>query len=82
MTVTCRRCGDSWDRDPALAVACPKCRAMAGMGCQRPSGHGCAVHVERDALAVELGHLRPCRSGLRAEHLLPADAEGQGALAL
>lgn len=52
--VTCRRCGQTWPRDPVLEVACPTCHAKIGAQCKRPSGHGAAeIHVERDLLAME-----------------------------
>lgn len=56
-----RGCGDTWDTDPRLAVACPKCGAAAGAGCCRPSEHAgnfVTPHAERRRLAFEL---RPCR---------------------
>jgi hypothetical protein len=49
-----RGCGDSWDTDPRLTVACPTCRAAAGVGCHRPSehaGHFVQPHAARRALA-------------------------------
>lgn len=62
--VQCSNCGQQWARDPALEVACPKCRAAIGSQCValRPSGyrHSAAfariengVHDERDLLAME-----------------------------
>jgi hypothetical protein len=34
-----RGCGDSWDKDPRLAVDCPQCGSRAGTPCRRPSEH-------------------------------------------
>lgn len=34
-----RGCGDSWDKDPRLAIACPSCGAKPGVMCKRPSEH-------------------------------------------
>jgi hypothetical protein len=58
----CRRCGQTWPRDPRLEVACPRCGAAAGTSCRRPSGHAAAeIHVEREQLAVDQGFLSaPC----------------------
>ena len=61
--LTCQGCGDSWDYDPRLVVACPTCPAQAGRPCQRPSGHGMGTafmppHAKRRKLAFEV---KPCR---------------------
>jgi hypothetical protein len=58
----CRRCGQTWPRDPRLEVDCPRCGAAAGTSCRRPSGHAAAeIHVEREQLAVDRGVLSaPC----------------------
>ena len=53
MAVTCRNCGQEWERDPAVEVACPTCTAEVGQNCQRPSGHPCRIHAERDRRALE-----------------------------
>lgn len=58
--VSCRHCGETWPRDPAETVPCPKCHANAGARCKRPSGHECPIHAERDAAALAAGVLRPC----------------------
>ncbi len=52
MTVQCSTCGQHWERDPALEVACPSCGADVGSQCRRPSGHPCAVHAGRDKRAL------------------------------
>lgn len=56
-------CGKSWLRDPVLEVTCPTCRAPAGVGCRRPSGHSgpfVDLHAERDILADREGKYGPC----------------------
>ena len=53
MGVSCNHCGQEWDSDPALKVACPSCSADVGQKCQRPSGHKCRIHSDRDRLALE-----------------------------
>lgn len=56
MTVKCSTCRQEWERDPALEVICPTCRAEVGRGCQRPSGHSgpfVEIHKERDVLAMQ-----------------------------
>lgn len=61
--VGCSKCGQTWERDPALEVACPKCQAKVGAACvaKRPSEHRLSaafaglttgVHAERDLLAM------------------------------
>lgn len=55
-------CGDSWDADPRLGVACPDCGARAGVPCIAPSGHTKATgfsqpHKARRTLAFSLN---PC----------------------
>jgi predicted amidophosphoribosyltransferase len=62
-TVKCDNCGQEWPRDPALEVACPKCRAPVGRVCRRPSGHnlwGNQPHRERDQAAMDAGLLQVC----------------------
>ena len=76
MSVTCKACGITWVRDPAIEVACPKCRANVGVHCKRPSGHECDVHAERDRLAMAEGFLRPCPAVTRG---FVADAPEQQA---
>jgi hypothetical protein len=59
-------CNCSWERDPALEVACPDCKARVGSKCRRPSGHTTwqgEVHSARDLLADKLGHYGACPSG-------------------
>jgi hypothetical protein len=61
----CNLCGEEWPRDPALEVACPKCRAAVGVGCkdERPSGHRVNrfdVHPERDQCALDKGLIGLC----------------------
>lgn len=56
----CSGCGDSWEKDPRLAVACSACGAKAGVGCRRPSEHSGGFvqpHKARRTLAFELA---PC----------------------
>jgi predicted nucleic acid-binding Zn-ribbon protein len=60
MTVRCSRCGQEWQRDPALEVPCPSCPAEIGQKCRRPSGHPASIHVDRDRRALEAGMLEPC----------------------
>lgn len=58
--VRCNACGQTWPRDPALEVPCPTCHAPVGGPCRRPSGHACALHADRDRLAMAQGVLTPC----------------------
>lgn len=61
MSVTCRRCGLTWPRDPAKEVPCPTCHAKAGAPCKRPSGHRAAdVHAARDRAAMLAGFYMHC----------------------
>ena len=53
MGASCNHCNQEWDRDPALEVACPSCSANVGQKCERPSGHKCRIHANRDRLALE-----------------------------
>jgi hypothetical protein len=53
--VTCMACGQVWLRDPAREVA----YSDVGFPCQSPSWHGCAIHADRDRLAMERGFLHP-----------------------
>jgi hypothetical protein len=60
-------CGRTWERDPALEVACPVCAAAIGQPCprSRPSGHsawGDWAHNERDllAMATVAGYVHAC----------------------
>lgn len=51
---TCERCGDTWDFDPRLIVACPDCKAKVGVTCVRPSEHRTSMpHKARRQLAFE-----------------------------
>lgn len=44
----CQRCGTEYERNPILAVPCPRCHAKVGSPCKRPSEHGAAEpHKER-----------------------------------
>lgn len=52
MTVSCSNCGQEWERDPALEVACPQCRTDVGEKCKRPSGHPAGLHAGRDKKAL------------------------------
>lgn len=58
--IVCNICGQEWEKDPATVVACPVCKAPVGSPCKRPSGHRCAIHVERDQLAFDSGLLPAC----------------------
>lgn len=67
---TCTRCGQDFDRDPALEVACPKCRAAIGEQCRRPSGHPVnmltslhGIHAYRGKKALREGVYEPCPEG-------------------
>ena len=68
MTVACSACGQEWERDPALEVACPKCEAKVGNYCRirRPSGHTAnfgaktLIHPARDQLAMDRGFIERC----------------------
>lgn len=61
--ISCAKCGQSWDRDPALEVTCPVCKSKPGIKCkiERPSEHKlnpafCGlpdVHPLRDLLAMK-----------------------------
>lgn len=53
MGVSCNHCDQEWDSDPARQVACPSCSADVGQQCERPSGHKCRIHADRDRLALE-----------------------------
>jgi hypothetical protein len=55
---TCHGCGDEFDTDPRLGVACPTCAAPAGSPCKSPSGYSCTTgykqpHSPRRKLAFE-----------------------------
>lgn len=55
----CDSCGDSWEKDPRLAVPCPTCGQKIGSNCRRPSGHYTSLpHSRRRKAAFELA---PCR---------------------
>jgi hypothetical protein len=54
----CQSCGDSWEKDPQLAIPCPICGANAGAKCLRPSEHRASIpHKARRTQAFELA---PC----------------------
>ena len=60
---SCRRCGQEWEKDPRLAVACVRCGAAAGVGCKRPSGHSgpfVEPHVIREQAALDSGLITLC----------------------
>ena len=42
-------------RENGLAVACPKCEALAGASCVGRRGERLALHAERHEHAVKLG---------------------------
>lgn len=80
MSVSCSHCGETWDRDPALVVPCPRCHARAGASCRRPSGHECALHIERDAAALASGLLAPCPKAPRDDRAALSVTPSQGRL--
>ncbi len=70
MTVSCKLCGEEWNRDPALEVECPSCLAPIGVRCRRPSQHSCPIHVTRDRLALStVAFYTPCLAVTRQEPL-------------
>jgi len=65
-------CPKSFERDPALEVACPECDAEPGTLCRRPSGHVVwntewdlprGIHPERDVEALRQGIYGECPLG-------------------
>ena len=74
-------CDVEWDRDPALEVECPDCKAPIGSGCRRPSGHGgnfVDLHAARDLAADAAGAYGVCPlglCGLRDKQRQPAQQE-------
>jgi DNA-directed RNA polymerase subunit RPC12/RpoP len=52
VSVSCSKCGQEWERDPALEVTCPTCGADVGQRCRRPSGHPAELHAPRDKKAL------------------------------
>lgn len=64
MSVSCNKCGQTWERDPRLEVPCPRCNVEVGQVCRRPSEHptfGGVPHREREELAIQSGFLtREC----------------------
>lgn len=82
MPATCRGCGATWPRDPALEIACPACRAPVGKGCHRPSGHGTDIHAARDRAAIDAGLLKLCPAAIAARACdAPADPNQPGLFA-
>jgi predicted nucleic acid-binding Zn-ribbon protein len=85
MTFSCSRCGEEWDTDPRLAVACPDCGAAPGLRCIRPSGHrlssrfGGDPHRAREQAAVDAGVLPMCTAFARPSTMLRAEGV-QGSL--
>jgi hypothetical protein len=85
MTVSCSACNQSWPRDPALEVECPKCKAKIGNYCRvrRPSGHTAnfgnktLIHPIRDQLAMDMGFLQRCPAAENKEDakISPQEAE-------
>ena len=66
----CHRCGQEWDRHPAVVVECPLCHAPPGSPCRRPGGHeafGGLPHVARERLAVDQGLMPLCPAGPTAK---------------
>ncbi len=77
MTIECSNCETEYDRDPALEVACPQCKADVGQRCRRPSGHTCSIHVGRDKKALrEIDWYERC-SGVPEEDIESRDEEDQ-----
>lgn len=75
MSVRCSACGQTWAKDPALAVPCPICQARAGVNCRRPSGHPCELHMARDQAALDAGVLERCRAAIFLETGLDIPAQ-------
>ena len=57
MSVSCRKCGKTWPRDPRVEVVCSQCHAPIGRRCVRPSGHNCEIHIPREKAAIDAGYL-------------------------
>lgn len=83
MTVSCKRCGQTWERDPALDVVCPTCNAGIGQLCKRPSEHavfGAQPHASRDRLAMQtLEYYGKCQAPVPMPEPKPTPP-GQGQL--
>jgi len=60
--VQCLRCAAEWPTDPALSLACPRCRAVAGEPCHRPLGGNENACIARDVLAMQGGLLSRCEA--------------------
>ena len=60
--VQCLRCAAEWPTDPALALACPRCRAVAGEPCRRPHGGNENACIARDVLAMQGVLLSQCQA--------------------
>lgn len=60
MTKYCNNCGLKFPQHPAKFVDCPHCPAEEGQRCERPSGHKCSIHRDRDLLALAKGIAPPC----------------------
>ena len=60
--VQCLRCAAEWPTDPALALACPRCLAVAGEPCRRPLGGNENACIARDVLAMRGGLLTRCQA--------------------
>ena len=60
--VQCLRCAAEWPTDPALALACPRCLAVAGEPCRRPHGGNENACIARDVLAMQGGLLSRCEA--------------------
>lgn len=74
VTIPCRRCEKTWERDPVLEVECPTCEQPPGSPCvsEAPSGHRKSQafqglppwgHDERDLAALEAGAYGECPEG-------------------
>ncbi len=61
MSVSCARCGQTWEKNPILEVECPVCQAKPGQKCKRPSEHEAwEPHIPREQLAMDRGFLQKC----------------------
>ncbi len=76
MTLSCNRCGETWERHPALVVGCPTCGVAAGVKCRRPSGHPCDTHVDREQDALDAGLMTRCPAAPPLADTKPSALQG------